>query len=169
MDVMNSPVKSKNKFSELLEHIRLDYPNITFLPADNFQWSSKTHTVFYNELVEFADWSLLHELGHMLSEHSAYHSDGMLVRMEVEAWDQALKLAKDYSRPIDEDYMQDCIDSYRSWQFQRSMCPKCSQTGLEKANGQYRCINCRNSWKVTTNRFCRVYRRQEPANRKDPS
>lgn len=160
MDVMSSLGKTKNSFNVLLKQIKLDYPAISFKPANNFRWSSESRTVFYDKSSKYAEWSLLHELGHMVNEHNRFLSDSALVRMEVQAWDTAIKLAGGYGFDIDEEYVQDCIDSYRNWQYTRSTCPQCALTGVERTNGQYICINCRESWKVTTNRFCRVYRKR---------
>lgn len=155
---MNLPVKSS--FGSLLKQLSVDFPDINFEPDKTFRWSSESHTVFYNSSSRYAPWSLLHEVGHMVRGHSGYKSDAALVRMEVEAWEEALELAGRYGIEIDEDYVQDCIDSYRNWQYSRGKCPVCSLTGVERADGQYKCINCGEQWRVTTNRFCRVYRKR---------
>lgn len=159
---MSLPTKTKNSFEPLLQRMKEDFPDIGFKPDETFKWSSESRTVYYNSSFKYAAWSLLHELGHMLSNHAAYKSDSALVRMEVEAWDKALELANRYGCLIDEEHIQDCIDSYRNWQYMRSMCPRCAQTGLERSNGRYTCINCREAWNVTTNRLCRVYRKLSP-------
>lgn len=162
---MNLPAKSKkSEFNQLLAEVQQDHPEISFQADNTFRWSAETQTVYYDNGADHAVWTLLHEVGHVISRHSGYHTDGMLVRMEVEAWYKAKELAEGYEMEIDEDYIQDCIDSYRNWQYKRSMCPVCGQTGLEKPGGNYRCFNCRNTWEVTKNRFCRVYRKQARAN-----
>lgn len=155
------PASSKTDFLSVLKRIRQDYPDIQFLEDETFRWSSEARIVYYDPSAEYAAWSLLHELGHMLNDHRGYKTDQRLVRMEVEAWNKAEGLANRYDCPIDKDYVQDCIDSYRNWQYERSTCPRCSQTGVEKLNGHYHCINCQAGWKVTTNRFCRVYRKRQ--------
>ena len=158
MVVMNMPVKNISSFQNLLESVKSDYPDISFESSEAFRWSDENRTIFYDPQSEYAVWSLLHELGHMISHHQGYSTDTRLVRMEVEAWEKAKELSNKYGQSIDEEYIQDCIDSYRNWQYQRSTCPQCDQTGMEKISGNYTCINCRNQWKVTPNRFCRVYR-----------
>lgn len=95
----------------------------------------------------------------MTHNHTSYSSDTRLVGIEVEAWDAAIILAKKYDISVDEDYVQDCLDSYRKWQHDRSKCPKCQMAGLEVKNGEYKCFNCQNQWHVTPNRFCRAYRK----------
>lgn len=157
---MSSPARVKNNFGALLGQIQADYPRLNFKADKNFRWSPENHTVYFDPAAEYADWSLLHELGHMIRGHSRYTRDAALVKMEVEAWDTAVELAAGYGHQIDQEYVQDCIDSYRNWQYRRSACPRCEQTGLEHTDGQYRCINCRETWAVTPNRFCRVYRRR---------
>lgn len=160
---MSSRVKSKNNFQGLLEEVQRDYPDIKFVPDETFRWSSEKRIVYYDPSVENPSWSLLHELGHMLKGHKGYKTDRKLVQMEVEAWSKAEELAKRYDYPIDPDYIQDCLDSYRYWQHERSTCPRCSQTGVEQTGGNYHCINCQKEWQVTPNRFCRVYRKQKSA------
>jgi hypothetical protein len=161
MDAMNLPANSKTEFSSLLLRLQNDFLEIKFEPAEAFRWSFENQTVYYTADSEYAGWSLLHEVGHMVNRHSTYHTDTMLIRMEAEAWQTASDLASRYGEKIDEDYIQDCIDSYRNWQYQRSKCPVCEQTGVEKADGHYKCINCGKDWKVTVNRFCRVYRKTQ--------
>lgn len=163
MDAMSSHSKLKNNFSSLLKQVSRDFPDINFKPGDTFRWSSETNTVYYDVSADHACWSLLHEAGHVSRGHSGYKSDSRLVRMEVEAWETALQIAGRYGITIDEDYVQDCIDSYRNWQYSRSKCPRCAQTGAEHTNGLYKCINCREEWQVSPNRFCRVYRRRSAA------
>jgi hypothetical protein len=158
---MSSLASLKNNFQALLARIRQDYPDISFEPDETFRWSSKDRIVYYNPDAENAAWSLLHELGHMLEGHQGYKTDRKLVLIEVEAWSRAEELALHYDCPIDPDYIQDCLDSYRYWQHERSTCPRCSQTGVEQTSGNYHCINCQKDWQVTPNRFCRVYRKQK--------
>lgn len=160
MDAMNMPVSStpKNKFTSLLKQVKHDFPDVRFEAADSFYWSAETRSIHYNTSSENPTWSLLHELGHMTQEHTTYNSDARLVRMEVEAWETALVIGKQYGYTIDEEHVQDCLDSYRHWQHTRSRCPICTQSGLEVQSGHYRCINCQHRWQVTVNRFCRVYR-----------
>ena len=163
MDVMNSPtntVKVASNFARLLEKVSRDFPKIEFKLSDTFCWSDEDQSICYDPDAEHAIWSLLHELGHMHYKHDRYTTDVMLVRMEVEAWEKAKELGSHYDHAIDEDHIQDCIDSYRNWQHRRSTCPECEQTGIEKTSGTYLCINCRTTWKVTANRFCRVYRQR---------
>lgn len=151
--------KSESDLKNLLEKINADYPSLTFKKSDHFRWSPEDRTIFYYPKSSTAAWSLLHETGHMICGHAAFKSDIGLLRMEVAAWHEARKLAELYGLSIDEEYIEKCLDSYREWIYRRSSCPVCTQAGIEKKTGLYVCINCRNQWRVTNARFCRVYRK----------
>lgn len=157
---MNTPAK---KFKKLLDQVITYFPTISFVSGELFSWSDEDQTIFYDVNGEHPEWSLLHELGHMSHKHDAYHSDTALIRIEMEAWSSALTIAQDYGIVIDEEHIQDCMDSYRHWQQKRSACPRCSLAGVEITSGSYRCISCRSEWEVGADRFCRVYRRKSVA------
>ena len=142
-----------------LNQLKKDFAQIKFVSSDRFQWSPKEKIIYYAADVENSDWSLLHEAGHMICGHAEYSSDLGLLRAEVEAWDKARKLAGKYRQTIDEEHIEKCLDTYRDWIYKRSSCPKCTQAGIEKSTGQYRCINCGHTWKVSSDRFCRIYRK----------
>lgn len=104
-------------------------------------------------------WSLLHETGHALLDHTSYKADFELLRLEVEAWERAKLLAADLDVAIDEDHIQDCLDTYRDWLFKRSICPQCNTKCLQQGDFvHYRCFNCHTVWRVSSSRFCRAYR-----------
>ncbi len=157
---MNSPVKQNHPFESLLEQVRADYPSVTFQIDSLFCWSKDTGTIYYNPKDPDPSWSLLHELGHMQCNHSSYRLDNALIAMEMEAWETAGVIAEHYGCAIDPEHIQDCLDSYRTWQHTRSRCPTCAQTGVQTQSEQYHCINCGNDWLVSSERFCRTYRRQ---------
>lgn len=144
---------------KLVEHLQKDFPTVSFVNSDKSRWAPESRTVFFAATKRHADWSLLHEAGHMLAEHAHYNTDIELLQMEVEAWDKARELGEKYDIQISPDHIEDCLDSYRDWLYKRSLCPECSQTGLEKDSGNYRCINCGAVWQVSPERFCRVYRK----------
>lgn len=144
---------------KLVNLLKKDFPQVSFIVSEQPHWSPKDCTIFYNPKKLHAEWSLLHEVGHMLSNHKNYDSDIDLIKMEVEAWEKAKELAKKYSMRINKEHIEDCLDSYRDWLYKRSLCPECKFTGLEEKHGNYSCINCKAKWKVGEDRFTRVYRK----------
>jgi hypothetical protein len=103
-------------------------------------------------------FSLLHELGHALLEHKDYTYDVELLKIEVAAWDRARTLAEQYGVTLDEDHIQDCLDTYRDWLHLRATCPTCFGRSLQSTETCYRCFNCQTEWSVTRSRLCRPYR-----------
>ncbi len=147
----------------LVRKLAADFPNLKFAAGQSFCWSPATNEIFYRSAssATVADkWSLLHEVSHASLGHSSYATDLELVQLEVAAWETASALAKKYDLQIDEDYKQDCIDTYRDWLYRRSVCPTCGTQNLQSDSGhQYQCFNCHSSWHVSGSRFSRPYRR----------
>lgn len=146
---------------QLIEHLETKFPKLKFTAGEQFYWSPETKEIFYNTGASDAKagWSLLHETGHALLGHANYKADYELLRLEIAAWEQAKSLAADLDLTIDEDHIQDCLDTYRDWLHKRSICPNCTAKSLQQADYiHYRCFNCHTTWRVSTNRFCRAYR-----------
>lgn len=158
MDATNMQFKTFNSF---LQQIKTDYPDISFVSANRPWWDPDTRTVFYDSSSEQPNYSLMHELGHMQANHHSYKTDLELLGIEVEAWEQAKIIASKYKIPIDQDHIEDCIDSYRDWLHKRSSCPACYQTGIQNKERVYRCPNCAATWDVSPSRFCRPYRKKQ--------
>jgi hypothetical protein len=149
---------------KLINKIQAEFPNLRFIAASQFYWSPDSGEIFYNAKArgQQATWALLHETGHALLGHTSYKADFELVRLEVAAWDRAQQLAKHHGVTIDEDHIQDCLDTYRDWLYKRSICPSCTTKCLQQGDFvHYRCFNCHTTWRVTASRFCRAYRRQK--------
>lgn len=145
----------------LLEKLSVDFPAYQFVPGDAFFWSSKNNQIQYSpNLLSRREglWSILHELGHALCDHHDYSSDIELLILEREAWAKARVLAQKYSLVIDENHIEDCMDTYREWLHQRSQCPRCGSHTLQQKSEAYSCYNCKQKWSVTLSRFCRPYR-----------
>jgi hypothetical protein len=145
----------------LVKSLRQQFPAITFTEGSRFCWSPRTHEVTYTTPKDSTRgvWSLLHETGHALLEHSNYRADFELIKLEIAAWERARELADLLEIPIDEDHIQDCLDTYRDWLYKRSICPSCNTKCLQQADMcYYRCFNCHTRWKVSPSRFCRAYR-----------
>lgn len=144
----------------LLLTLQSDFPKLKFVNGPAFSWSPSSRTITYKTVrpTKLANWSMLHELAHATLGHQHYQTDFELLLMEVEAWDKAKSLAESYGLAIDEDHIQDCIDTYRDWLYQRSACPTCTNTSLQHDSVTYKCFNCDTVWTVTASRFCRPYR-----------
>jgi len=151
-------------FNKILVRLKQDYPSLTFAEGRAFYWSPANQHVMYksNAKGQIAVFSLLHEVGHAILGHTQYRLDFELIQLEAAAWEQAKTIAPRYGVTIDEDHLQDCLDSYRDWLYRRSICPECSTKALQQDDQpRYRCHNCHAVWDVTPSRFCRPYRRQQ--------
>lgn len=147
--------------TELIKRLEAQFPKLIFKSGKQFYWSAETGEIFYKTSAkgEAARWSLLHETGHALLGHNNYHSDVELLRLEVDAWQMARRLAKDAGIKINEDHIEDCLDTYRDWLYKRSICPNCTAKCLQQGDfSHYRCFNCHKVWRVSASRFCRAYR-----------
>lgn len=145
----------------MLEQLQARFPQLQYVAGARFCWSPTTHEIGYdqNRHDAAADWSLLHETGHALLDHSTYLADFELLKLEMAAWNKARELATELGTVIDEDHIQDCLDTYRDWLYKRSICPQCSSRALQQNDyAHYRCFNCHSVWRVTPSRFCRAYR-----------
>ena len=146
---------------KLIKQLQIDYPTLQFESGLVFCWSPKQQSVVFNASKQgdiVGIWSLLHEVGHALLEHKDYSSDFELLQMEAAAWEEAEELAKKYKHLINADHIQDCLDTYRDWLYQRSTCPSCMNCSLQTDPSTYSCFNCNAVWHVSQSRMCRPYR-----------
>lgn len=142
----------------LLAKISADIPHLTFSPAEDFLWSPAENTVYFSVEGDTADALLLHELAHGLLDHHEYAQDISLLSLEMQAWEKARELAAEYDVPMNEEDIQDHLDTYREWLHARSTCPECEATGYEEKPRQYRCIACTHTWRVNEARTCGLKR-----------
>lgn len=150
----------------LITKLQARFPQLQFTSGKQFCWSPETGEIFYKSSSsdDAGQWALLHETGHALLEHRSYKADFELLRLEVAAWERAKALAADLGIAIDEDHIQDCLDTYRDWLYKRSICPTCTTKSLQQGDFvHYRCFNCHTEWRVTASRFCRAYRSTKKA------
>lgn len=148
--------------THLLPRLQHDFPAISFVADQSFLWSPQQTTVFYDPSDASCDGLLLHELAHGLLEHHQYSRDVQLVAMETEAWTKASDLAKIYGVTLEEDAIQDHLDTYRDWLHARSRCPSCEATGLQQQRLAYRCLACGHEWRVNEARVCALRRYASP-------
>lgn len=145
----------------LISKLTNQFPALKFVAGTQFCWSPETGEIFYKQGArgEQATWSLLHETGHALLDHTSYKADFELLKLEIAAWERARELASDLDLTIDENHIEDCLDTYRDWLYKRSICPKCTTKCLQQDDHKhYRCFNCHTVWRVSASRFCRAYR-----------
>lgn len=145
------------QISLLIKKLRLDYPSIHFIDGDNYMWSPDLSTVFYSTLNPDSPL-LLHELSHGILGHTDYSKDIELLQLERSAWEETKKLAKKYNVNIDEDTIEDHLDTYRDWLHARSTCPNCKSTGVQAKSQQYRCLACTQEWRVNDAKTCALRR-----------
>ncbi|MGZ6004735.1 MAG: hypothetical protein ACXWLH_01145 [Candidatus Saccharimonadales bacterium] len=147
----------------ILKKLIKKFPDWEFVAGNRFSWSPAKRQIIYNQSANETDvvaiWSLLHELGHARLGHKDFSSDFELLRLEAAAWTEAEQLAAEFHQSIDQDHIQDCLDTYRDWLYQRSTCPNCTSTSLQTSRSHYNCFNCGTVWRVSASRLCRAYRR----------
>lgn len=142
--------------NSLIQQLSASYPQFRFRESEQFLWSPHEKTVYYNTKDDYA--FLLHELSHGLLGHAEYNRDIELITMERSAWDCATKLARNYGLVIDENMLENTLDSYRDWLHSRSTCPRCNATGMQTKKKTYRCLACHHDWRVNEARICALRR-----------
>ena len=125
-----------------LESLEKDFPDFHFRTGAKFAFRPPK-TVILGPEEPFWELLALHEVSHAILEHKDFRLDVERLKMENEAWDQAKKLAKKYKIAVDEDFIQDQLDTYREWLHIKSRCPKCGLTRFQDADG-YHCPRCEN-------------------------
>lgn len=146
-------------FSNLLAKLRDAFPDIRFNEGEHFRWSPSTQTIFYiatsNELA-----TLLHETAHAALQHTSYSHDIDLIHLERDAWNKTLELGKRFSVEIDDESVENALDTYRDWLHTRSLCPTCHQNGIQTSDNTYTCVICNQQWSVNDARSCGLKRRK---------
>ena len=136
-------------------------PQFSYKASGHFQWSPTDNIIYYNKTTVNEPqglWALAHEIGHAMSGHRNFENDLDLIKKEREAWTKAQTLLAAYEQEIDEDYIEDCLDSYRDWQKARATCPDCSTVSTQLNTTNYHCFNCGCEWKVSPSQTCRIRR-----------
>ena len=164
MDVMimqNRSTTPPLDLHKLVRQITNDFPDIEFRLSSRFSWHAGNKHISYRQINDIqAVWALLHEIGHAKLSHSDFASDIDLLQKEVAAWAQAHEIAKHYGVAINQDYVEDNLDSYRDWVHVRATCPTCYERCFQTDKHTYACHNCGAEWHVTGSRLCRPYRRR---------
>lgn len=142
----------------LISKLELDYPQFAFKKSDCFSWSPNEKTIYFNASNDNDSTSLLHELAHAVLGHASYSFDVELVNMECEAWNEVIKLAKNYEISISQEDAQSDLDTYREWLYKRSSCPRCQANGVQNGDKTYQCLACNHKWRVNEARICALRR-----------
>jgi hypothetical protein len=151
--------------TSLVAKLQADFPQFTFSGNDEFRWSPRNATIFYDQQSDDAA-SLFHEAAHALLHHSDYTRDVTLIEMESKAWEYAQQtLAPSYNFVIDQNESDDALDTYRDWLHARSTCPHCKATGLQTATHEYKCLACLAKWRVNDARSCALRRYKTAQNK----
>ena len=145
-------------FRNLLKQLTADFPSIKFVPSSDFRWSPNKKTVHYNPNDNLSTSRLLHEVAHGVLGHDSYVYDIDLLKLEDEAWNEAIRLGVTYGVDIKHQTVENALDSYRDWLHARSTCPKCAQNGLQNTENSYRCLVCNQNWQVNDARVCSLRR-----------
>jgi hypothetical protein len=143
----------------LLERVTDDFPDISFTSGELFEWHPSDTTVVFDHDDPYFNAHLLHEIAHALLKHSTYERDIDLIAMERDAWQHArLELAPRYDVQIPADILHHDMDTYREWLHARSLCPACGSNGIQIKKQEYKCVTCRESWRVNEARTCQLRR-----------
>ena len=144
--------------ASLIHKLQADLPALTFIEAEHFSWTADDQTVSYAPKEPQAEGLLLHEVSHGLLGHNEYRRDVELIAMETAAWERAKGLASTYGIAINDELIQDNLDTYRDWLHDRSTCPECTATGYQTDKATYTCPACSHSWRVNEARLCQLRR-----------
>jgi hypothetical protein len=149
-------VAKSSSVSVLVTQLVHDFPELKFEKSDTAHWSPTEQIIYYSD--NSAD--LLHELGHALLDHKNFVQDIELLHIERDAWEKARELAPKYGVKINDDAIENALDSYRDWLHARSLCPNCRQTGLQNRETlDYYCVNCNARWHANDARICGLKRK----------
>lgn len=129
--------------TEFLEQIKADFPEFRFINGKKFTFRPPK-TIVLGPLEPFYELLVLHELSHAILKHKTFRVDVERLRMESEAWEKARELASRYAIGVDEDLIQDELDTYRDWLHTKSKCKKCGLTRYQTPDGIYHCPRCEN-------------------------
>ena len=145
----------------LLLALNNDYPEITFHSGTTFAWNPATNTITYAPDDPNAAQFILHEVAHASLHHDLYDKDIELLQMERDAWSYTTShLSKEYGVTIDNEVQEEALESYREWLHSRSICPRCTQNGIQTTShpSRYHCLACKQSWSTNEAKNCALRR-----------
>ncbi len=147
----------------MIKQLNAKFPEFTFIEGDTFIWSPAELRIYYNQSkmqTNKGQLTLLHEVGHAVLKHETYDHDIDLLKYELSAWEKAKELSSEFNVKVDQDFIENNLDSYRDWLKKRSTCPDCSFVNFQTSHSGYDCFNCGCSWRVPVSQICRIQRRK---------
>lgn len=126
---------------DLLSQLKHDYPELRFIDGKKYAFRPP-RTIILESKDSRNDYLLLHEVAHAICKHKFFKTDVERLRMESEAWEKAKELASYYDVEMNEDLVQDELDTYRNWLHKKSRCPNCGLTRFQTSDGRYHCPQC---------------------------
>ena len=126
---------------KFLEQLKGDFPNLRFINGAKFAFRPP-RTIVLGPPEPFSELLALHEVSHAVLEHKTFKMDVERLKMESIAWEKACELASRYGIEINEDLIQNELDTYRDWLHAKSRCKKCGLTRYQTTDGTYHCPRC---------------------------
>ena len=126
-----------------LERLKGDFPEFRFKNGDKFAFRPPK-TIVLGPPEPFSALLALHEVSHAVLGHKTFRMDVERLKMESAAWEKARELADRYGIKINEDLIQDELDTYRDWLHNKSKCKACGLTRYQTPDGRYHCPRCEN-------------------------
>lgn len=126
---------------KFLASIKKTYPEFNFKQGKRFSFRPKK-TITYSETENNFELLLLHELGHALNGDFSFKTDIERLKIEMNAWETAKKLANSLNVTYDEEFIENELDSYRNWLHKKSLCKSCGLTRYQTPDGAYHCPHC---------------------------
>ena len=134
--------------ANFLEKIKANFPKYRLISGKKFAFRPPKTIVIGPEEPQ-DELLLLHELGHAILGHTDFKLDVLRLKMEAEAWEKAREMAPKYGIEVDEELIQDQLDTYRDWLHTKSKCKRCGLTRYQTPDGVYHCPRCENFTKNT--------------------
>ena len=126
-----------------VSRLKTDFPEYSFKSGPKFAFRHPK-TIVFGPCEPFWELLLLHELSHAILKHKTFRMDVERLKMESEAWAKARELAVRYNVEVNENFIQDELDTYRDWLHTKSKCKKCGLTRYQTPDGAYHCPRCEN-------------------------
>ena len=126
-----------------LERVKSDFPEFRFKNGAKFAFRPPK-TIVLGPPEPFSELLTLHEVSHAVLGHKTFRMDIERLKMESAAWEKARELADRYGIEVNEDLIQDELDTYRDWLHNKSKCKRCGLTRYQTPDGKYHCPRCEN-------------------------